>query len=107
MKTTIGEDESNWIKANPNLHVSVKLDDLKRKAKKAKETPGALNAFLRLHMNLWTQAETRWIPVEKWRECGELEVIENEACRPSLLRGPGPFKHHRYHRVGLGFPACV
>ena len=72
------ENESNWIKANPNLGVSVKLDDLKRKAKKAKETPGALNAFLRLHMNLWTQAETRWIPVEKWRECGKLEVVEAE-----------------------------
>ncbi len=32
-------DEAIWIKANPNLGVSVKLDDLRAKCKKAKETP--------------------------------------------------------------------
>jgi phage terminase large subunit-like protein len=65
------EDERQWVKANPNLGVSVKLDDLRRKAAKAKEMPSALNAFLRLHMNQWTQAETRWINPEKWAACGQ------------------------------------
>ena len=32
-------DESCWIKANPNLGVSVKADDLRRKAEKAQELP--------------------------------------------------------------------
>lgn len=60
------EEESNWIKANPNLGVSVKIDDLRRKAERAKETPAALNAFLRLHLNVWTQAESAWITPKSW-----------------------------------------
>jgi phage terminase large subunit-like protein len=65
------EDERNWIKANPNLGVSKKLDDMRRKAKKAKEMPTALNAFLRLELNVWTQAETKWISLEHWNSCGK------------------------------------
>ena len=63
------EDEKNWAKANPGLGVSVKIDDLRRKAKKAKNEPTALNAFLRLHLNVWTQQDTRWMPMDKWNEC--------------------------------------
>jgi phage terminase large subunit-like protein len=65
------EDETAWAKANPNLGVSVKFDDLRRKAAMAKEMPSALNPFLRLHMNIWTQAETRWIDPDKWSACGQ------------------------------------
>ena len=65
------EDESVWPKANPNWAISVKPDDLRRKAEKAKEMPSALNAFLRLHMNQWTQSETKWMDAEKWRCCGQ------------------------------------
>ncbi len=79
------EDERTWIKANPNLGVSVKLDDLRRKAAKAKEMPSALNAFLRLHMNLWTQSETKWVDVEKWRSCGE--AVDAEGLRGRICYG--------------------
>jgi phage terminase large subunit-like protein len=40
------QDEATWAKANPNLGVSVKLDDLQRKAGEAKNRPAALNNFL-------------------------------------------------------------
>ena len=63
------EDEKNYIKANPNLNISVKLDDLQTKAKNAKETPAQLNAFLRKHMNIWTESVTRWISSDKWDAC--------------------------------------
>ena len=68
------EDERNWIKANPNLHVSKKIDDMRRLADRAREMPAALNSFLRLHLNVWTQAETRWINRNAWDACGEYEV---------------------------------
>ena len=68
------EDEANWIKANPNLGVSKKLDDMRRMARRAKEIPGQLNAFLRLHLNIWTQAASRWISREAWDACGALPV---------------------------------
>lgn len=60
------EDENNWAKANPNLGVSVKIDDLRRKSERAKSIPSALNAFLRLHLNVWTQAESAWITPKVW-----------------------------------------
>jgi len=68
------EDEGNWIKSNPNLGVSKKWDDIRRKAARAKEMPAALNAFLRLELNLWTQAESRWIDPVKWQACGDREL---------------------------------
>jgi len=66
------EDESVWIKANPNLGVSKKLDDMRRKAHTAKEMPSALNSFLRLELNVWTQSETKWLPVEAWKNCAKM-----------------------------------
>src|SRR5690606_28947205 len=40
-----------WRKANPNLGVSKKEDDMERLARKAKEMPSALNNFLTKHLN--------------------------------------------------------
>ena len=59
-----------WAKANPNLGVSVSLADLETKAQKAKQMPSALNSFLRLHLDVWTQVENRWMNPDKWRSCG-------------------------------------
>lgn len=65
------EDETVWVKANPNLGVSKKWDDMRRKAARAKRMPAALNAFLRLELNVWTQAESRWIAPDRWAACGQ------------------------------------
>lgn len=64
------ENEAEWIKANPNLDVSKKRDDLRRKADKAKEMPASLNSFLRKELDLWTQATTRWVNFFHWEQCG-------------------------------------
>jgi phage terminase large subunit-like protein len=66
-------EPTTWAKANPNLGVSVKVDDLERKALEAKNRPAALNNFLCKHLNKWVQQETRWIPIEAWN-AGEIEV---------------------------------
>jgi phage terminase large subunit-like protein len=70
-------DEGSWIKANPNLGVSVKLDDLQRKAEQARRMPSRQNAFKRLHLNVWTQQTDRWIDLSLWDENGG-EVDEDE-----------------------------
>jgi phage terminase large subunit-like protein len=64
------QDESTWIKSNPNLGVSKKWDDMRRKCTRAIEMPSAQNSFLRLELNVWTQSETKWMPIEHWRQCG-------------------------------------
>jgi phage terminase large subunit-like protein len=65
------QDEKNWYKANPNLGVSVKLDDLQRKAKRAAEEPTALSNFQRKHLNLWVSADHAWMNMDKWRKCAD------------------------------------
>jgi len=64
------QDEATWVKANPNLNVSKKIDDLRRKCQRATEMPSAQYSFLRLELNIWTQSETKWMPIEHWRQCG-------------------------------------
>jgi phage terminase large subunit-like protein len=61
------DDPKVWIKANPNLGVSVKLDDLKRQALKAAHSPPALVAFKRLRLNIRTSDATRAIDMDVWR----------------------------------------
>lgn len=77
------QDESTWVKANPNLGVSKKLELMREKARKAKQMPSALNAFLRLELNQWTQSSTRWIKWEHWDACGkpvEIEALRGRRC---------------------------
>ena len=81
------EDEENWIKSNPNLGVCKKLDDMRRKAGRAKEMPAALNAFLRLELDIWTQAETKWVNIEHWKQCGAMvdaEGLRGRTCYAGL-----------------------
>jgi len=62
-------DESVWIKANPNLGVSVRLDRLHSAAKKAIDNPRTLNNFLCKHCNLWTGQAVRWLSMNHWDQC--------------------------------------
>lgn len=72
-------DETTWAKANPNLGISVKIDDLRRKSERAKQLPSAQNAFRRLHLNQWTQQSERWIDLELWdANAGEIDEDELE-----------------------------
>lgn len=63
-------DERNWAKANPNLGISVKLDDMREQAAKAAVEPAFQNTFRRLRLNQWTEQETRAIDMNAWAACG-------------------------------------
>ncbi len=64
-------DESLWIKANPNLGVSVELQTLRDQAKQARMIPSEYNEFLRYRCNIWTERHTAWMPIAKWDACTE------------------------------------
>ena len=59
-------DETCWIKANPNLHISVSVDDMRRKCRKAIEQSSAQNNFLTKHLNVWVNSEVAWMNMRKW-----------------------------------------
>ncbi|XQZ33483.1 terminase large subunit [Paracoccus yeei] len=63
-------DPKVWVKANPSLGVTVKLDDLKRQIDEAREMPAQQNAIRRLRLNEWTEQVTRWLDMEVWAEGG-------------------------------------
>lgn len=75
------DDPAVWEKANPNLGVSVKFDDLERQAKKAAKSPAAQSAFKRLRLNVRTSSAERAIDMEVWAKNGGARID------PADLRG--------------------
>jgi phage terminase large subunit-like protein len=81
------EDEANWVKANPGLGSTVQLTELRGQAQKAKESPSALNSFLRLRLNVWTESVTAWLPMDKWKAASEpfgLDILKGRRCYAGL-----------------------
>ena len=81
-------DRSVWIKANPNLNVSVYPFDLEAQAKKAAEVPSQQNAFLTKRMNVWTNAAIAWMNMRKWDACYDasmsLDDFAGQPCHAGL-----------------------
>ena len=91
-------DPAVWRKANPNFGLSVKADDLARKAEKAIALPGAQNAFRRMHLNEWTEQAERWIDMAAWDawmlrsisiSCAVARASAGSTCRPRASSRPG------------------
>lgn len=74
------KDQAVWVKANPNLGVSLKLDSLKQECEKAIALPAAQNTFKRLRLNVWTEQFARWIDMDAWAR-------GSEPIRSDELRG--------------------
>lgn len=81
-------DERVWAKANPNLNVSVGLEDLRRKAIAAKQSPEARNNFLTKHLNVWVTAHDPCLSVDGWEKgqtrgwvpALEVPALRHEPC---------------------------
>ena len=67
-------DEDNWRKGNPNLGVSVRLEELRTAAKRAAAIPSQQNDFRTKRLDEWTQQQTRWLDMEAWRALPQEEV---------------------------------
>ena len=59
-----------WKKANPNLGVSVKFEDLEVRCKRAQEMTSEQNTFRQLHLNQWTEVSEAWLKMDSWAKCG-------------------------------------
>lgn len=74
-------DEAVWLKANPNLDVSVYTEQLRPEAAKAASMPQFLTNFLTKHLSVWVNASVNLFNVTAW----------NELADPTLR--PEQFKH--------------
>lgn len=81
------KNETVWEAANPNIDVTVDRDALRRFCRKAQEQSTYLNEFLRLHLNIRTQQDVRWLPLDKWDACdGSVDerALEGRECFAGL-----------------------
>jgi phage terminase large subunit-like protein len=68
-EAAVGDDimsPETWLKANPNLDVTVTQEAIGKLAKRAKQDIAFTNSFKRLHLNIVTEAESNWIDRERW-----------------------------------------
>lgn len=75
--------EPTWVKANPNWNVSIKPDDMRSLATKAKGIPSAAATFKQKRLNLWVNASAPCLSVDGWRRGQTVwtpKEMEHESC---------------------------
>ena len=81
------KDPNVWIKANPNLGVSVKMEDLRAKCDRAQHTLSYQNSFRQLHLNQWIGSSKADISMDAWKRCGgkfDIEKLRERPCCAGL-----------------------
>lgn len=77
-------DPKFWRKANPNLGISVKLDDMEAACRKALAMPSAQGNFLTKRLNVWVNADSAWMDMMAWDKCADptltLDRVKHLPC---------------------------
>lgn len=71
-------DPAVWRKANPNLGVSVKMDDMEAACRKAQAQPSAVANFLTKRLNVWVSSDTAWMDMQAWQRCADACTTEQD-----------------------------
>lgn len=75
------DDPKMWIKANPNLGVSLSADYLADQVKDAKNRPEAVRNVMTKNVDLWVDAERTWILDDAWQKCiGTTDPADLKGC---------------------------
>lgn len=74
------QDPACWIKANPNLGVSIPAKYLEEQVAEARGMPAKQSIVLRLNFCRWVDAANPWIDSALWRAC-ERDAIDFDALR--------------------------
>ena len=75
-------EEATWKKANPGFGTICKAAYFEQEVRKCESNPRQLNTFLRLHLNIWTASETRWLTDEEFMRGAEEVSEEHLATLP-------------------------
>jgi phage terminase large subunit-like protein len=99
-------DEDIWVKASPGLvgitesgkrfglddkgrplpGYMTKIEDIRDKARVAKQMPTAQNNFLTKRMNVWCQQENRWLDLALW-DLNNVRPVTEELCKGRISYG--------------------
>ena len=76
--------EEAAAKANPNWSVSVQPSVVLANLSEAMVDPAAEKNYLTKHLDVWCNADTQWLQMDKWRRCYRpqisLEDFEGQPC---------------------------
>jgi len=64
-------DEKVWWRVNPSLGVTVEYKDVHAAYLQALESHAEEMHFRQFRLNEWTNADVRWMPMDKWDNCAE------------------------------------
>ncbi len=74
-------DPEVWRAAHPGLGITISEEFFRQECIRAQATPGFVNSFRRLYLNIWTEKASAWLDMRKWDACGE------DAVTPERLIG--------------------
>jgi phage terminase large subunit-like protein len=77
----------HWLKANPNLGISLPWQYLREQVREAIDMPSKRNIVKRLNFCMWTDQVTVWIPTEKWAACRAPWAPGRGGATPASLLG--------------------
>lgn len=98
------EDQSMWIKANPNLDVSVKMSYLMTRFTKAKNQGGSKEVdFKTKNLNIWTDVAEVWIPDAIWIK-GKKDISKDSLLNQPCYGGLDLAKGIDLNAFALFFP---
>lgn len=78
------EDPENWVKANPNLGVTLKLETLIEEWESRKHIPAERNDFITKRLNLFVQSDEQsfldFEIIKRNEKCMDLSQLEGRSC---------------------------
>ncbi|TVT66045.1 MAG: terminase large subunit [Pseudomonas sp.] len=78
------QEPNEWIKANPNLGVSVYEQGLRDACNSAIRLPSEQPEFKTKRLNIWLSGGAKWLPLADWRRCERkglsLEDFRGKRC---------------------------
>lgn len=73
------KDLEVWRKANPSFGITINEDYAREQIKRATGSPAYENDMKRLHLNIWTAQESRFIQMNEWD--ANKQVVDERALR--------------------------
>jgi phage terminase large subunit-like protein len=65
------------------MGISIYVEGFKQDFQKAYASPQKQNSFKTKRLNIWTEQNTRWIPMERYNECDgtiSLDFLKGKKC---------------------------
>jgi phage terminase large subunit-like protein len=71
--------------ANPNLGISVDETALQHDQEQAVQNPAKQNVFKTKHLNIWCNASSAWLNMQRWKECEDHSLEPEQFVNDSLV----------------------